>query len=250
MSRSQPTDRTPNPATRFYEWSGGEGIIRYYSKEESKNIDVGDKFSFILLDSLATIKGWNDASDSGIFSNEVKDTRAEPLLVKSFKGGVIAEGFYSQIRDRVKAAGGHFTTNLYIAYKDGNELKLGSLQFKGAALNSWVDFQKENRQAVYDKAVAISGSTEGKKGRVTYQTPNFKLVDISPEMNAKALVLDKELQAYLKGYFQRTKVDQVASHDNLPGEQDYSQERPPLDQRQEPEEDLKDVFPDDSDVPF
>ena len=119
MSRSNPTDNTPNPCTRWYEWDGANGGVRYYDKEAKKNIPVPDSFVFILLDELGTIKGWHDASDSGIYSNEVRDTKQETLLVKSFKGGVLAEGLYANIRDRVtsKAVGGKFSMSCYIGYK-------------------------------------------------------------------------------------------------------------------------------------
>lgn len=211
MSRSNPTDNTPNPSTRWHEWQGENGVVRYYDKEKKENITVKLPFTFILLDETATVKGWHDASDSGIFSNEVRDTRAETLVVKAFKGGILAEGFYANIRDRVGAQGGHFTTNLYIGYKDSNgNLAIGSLQLKGAALNSWVEFKKANRQDIYKKAVKINGYVEGKKGKITFRTPTFAIAEIAEKTNTEAVALDSILQHYLKGYFSRTRTDQVA----------------------------------------
>lgn len=221
MSRSRPTDNTPNPSTRWFEWAGGAGEIKYYDKDKKETVTVGDKFTFILLDQLATVKGWHDPSAKGIFSNEVRDTRSDILVVKTFGGKTLAEGLYSQIKDRVSASGGHFTTNLYIAYKDGAELKIGSLQFKGAALSAWMEFSKAFRNDIYKQAININGSTEGKKGSVKFKTPNFDLQDISEDTNKKATELDTQLQAFLEGYFKRTHIERV--DDQLPGEEDFEQ---------------------------
>jgi hypothetical protein len=219
MSRSNPTDNTPNPCTRWFEWGGSSGSISYYDKEKKENVDVGNNFVFILLDELACVKGWHDASDSGIFSNEVRDTKKDTLLVKAFKGGILAEGFYSNIRDRIVAQGGHFVQNCYIGYKNGNDLALGSIQFKGSALNAWVEFKKacgstiangKSIKDIYAKAVKISGFTEGKKGSITYRVPQFSIVPISLETDSAAVKLDETLQAYLTSYLARTKTEQVS----------------------------------------
>lgn len=230
MSRSKPTDNSPNPATRWFEWDGATGNVRYYDKEAKENVVEGDKFTFILLDQLSTVKGWNDASDSGIYANEVKDTRSEPLIVKAFKGGVLAEGFYKNIRDKVIAQGGHFVSNCYIAWRDVDGLRLGSVQFKGSALRSWMEFTKENRADLYKKAVKIDGSVEGKKGKVVFKTPVFSLVPISAEADQQALELDHVLQGYLESYFSRTRTEQSEPHNDLP------EEPPPTHHEPEPEE--------------
>lgn len=239
MSRSNPTDRSSNPATRWFEWDGENGGIRFYDKQAGQNMEVGDKMSFILLDELATVKGWHNDSDSGIYANEVRDTVQETFVVKAFKGGVIAQGFYRQIRDRIAAAGGKFVNNCYIAYKDG-EMKIGSLQFKGAALNSWVEFKKAHRGDLYKKAIAITGKATGKKGKIVYCTPVFAIRDITPETDDEAKKLDHSLQEYLKSYFARTRGDQVAQPPA--NAESYSQESEP-----EPEEIHKPSRPEPSD---
>lgn len=205
MSRSNPNTGSSNPSTRWHEWAGDKGGVRYFDKAALANVDVPYPFTFVLLDETATIKGWHDASDSGIYSNEVRDTRQEVFVVKAFKGGEIANGVYAGIRDRVGNLGGHFVANLYIAYRDGADLRIGSIQFKGAALKEWMEFRKANRKALYEKGIAITGATQGKKGSITYYTPKFGLVAVSDETNAKAVELDKELQEYLRSYFSRTK---------------------------------------------
>jgi len=219
MSRSNPTDNSPNPTTRWFEWDGGNGGVRYYDKEAKKNVEVGD-FTFILLDEMSTVKGWHDPSDSGIYSNEVRDTKQETLLVKSFKGGVLGEGLYAQIRDRITAIGGKYSSSCYIAYKDDTgKLALGNIQLNGAVLNLWVDFKKASPSSMvngksvkdlYTKAIRISGKVAKKKGRVDFVVPEkFAFVPISPQANAEANELDKQLQSFLTAYLSRTKVEQA-----------------------------------------
>lgn len=211
MSRSNPQENgAPNPAVRWFEWNGEKGVVRYYDRDAKANVDVGSDFTFVLLDQLGSVRGWHDATESGIYSNEVKDTRQEVLVVKAFKGGVLAEGLYKDIKDRVNNLGGQFVANCYIAFRDGgSRLSIGSLRFKGAALGAWMEFCKAHRANLYKKAVRIHGFTEGKKGRIVFRVPVLALVDLSEQSNAEATVLDVTLQEFLAGYFQRTTRDQV-----------------------------------------
>ena len=220
MSRSNPSDTTPNPSQRWHEWDGENGQVRYFDKEakslkdptkKGQNIICPLPFTFIVLDETATVKGWHEASESGIYSNEVRDTRADVLVVKAFKGGILAEGLYANIRDRVAAMDGYFVTNIYIGYKDAaGQLQIGALQFKGASLNNWVEFKNKHRAEIYKKAVNIVSFTQHKKGKIDYRKPVFSINAISDKTDAEAKALDMLLQQYLNGYFSRTKSQQVA----------------------------------------
>ena len=225
MSRSNPTEGVRNPATRWFAFASGMdgGFVRYYDKEAEKNINLGDaetggKFLFILLDELATVQGWHDASDSGIYANEVRDTRQETLVVKSFKGGELAAGLYANIKDRIVANGGHFVSSCYIAYKDeGGALKIGNIRFKGAALGAWMEFKKQcptkkdangkSLKAYFVDAVKIVGFEQQKKGGTTFRVPKFALATLAEETNTQAIALDGELQAFLADYLKRPKAE-------------------------------------------
>ena len=224
MSRSNPTDAARNPATRWFEFASGAdgGFVRYYDKDAEQQVPLGDAenggvFTFILLDELATVKGWNDASESAIFANEVRDTRQDAFVVKAFKGGELATGLYAQIKDRIVAVGGHFVSSCYIAYKDGDELRIGNIRFKGAALSAWMDFKKEcptkkdasgkSVKAYYVDAVKIAGFEQQKKGGTTFRVPKFSLAPLSEDTNKQALALDAELQAYLADYLKRPRAE-------------------------------------------
>lgn len=215
MSRSNPTANNPHPASRWIEWDGEKGELRYYDKEaphptdkdkKGANVIINQPFTFLVLDETSAITGWHEQSKSGIVSNEVRDLRDSPLLVKSFKGGNIANGLYAQIKDRVVAAGGQFKDNLYLVYKNPTtkKLEIGVLQLKGSAVSVWMDFRRKAGKAVIEKAVVINGSTDGKKGAIKFKTPIFSLKDVSDETNNEAVRIDKEvLQPYLAEYFKR-----------------------------------------------
>lgn len=219
MSRSNPTEGIQNPAVRRFEWKGSKGCFVYYDKDRKENIEVASGFTFILLDRLANVRGYNKKQKMGIYSNEVRDTRSDPFVVKFYNGPVIAEGVWADIKDKVTARSGKFGINCYVAFKLGNELKIGSVQLTGCALGPWIEFEKAHRkrvnsggkliQEIYARAIAVKSSERDTSGDVEFEKPVFSLVEISDETNRAAIELDKELQDYLAGYLKRPKVEQV-----------------------------------------
>lgn len=218
MSRSNPNEGVRNPATRWFTWAGGgdQGYVEWYDKDAKQNVKMESPFTFLLLDELSTVKGWHEGSESAIYANEVRDLRQETLLVRSFKGGELASGLYTDIKDKVSARGGHYHGSVYIAYKDGDELKIGNLGLKGAALSAWMDFKKsapskknaegKSLKAYFIDAVVVNGFADGKKGGTKFRTPTFALKSVGDETNAKAMGLDAELQAFLADYLKRPKA--------------------------------------------
>lgn len=221
MSRSNPSNSVKNPATRWIEWNGEKGVFRYYDKEsalEDKNIELNE-LTFLLLDRVGAVTGWSEAYKSGIYSNQVRSSKKEPLIVSAFNksDGPIAEGIWTDIKDLVNTKGGKFTANIYAAMKIGGSLSIVCVQFKGAALNAWSEFEKNAGESIFKKAVKFSGSTEGKKGRVVFFTPKFTLVDVSPETDRAAVELDKQLQEYLKQALGKsTQSQEVQSEEEAP----------------------------------
>lgn len=212
MSRSNPSEHVSNPATRWFEWNSEKGCVRYYDKDAKENVDVPLPFTFLLLDQLASVRGWHEQSKSGIYSNEVKDTTKDVLVVKAFKGGLIAEGLYKDIKLQVNNVGGAYTANCYIAYKDGGgDLLIGAIRFKGASLGAWMDFTKDHRGDLYKGVVKIDGFAEGKKGRVVFTTPTFSVAAVSSDTDEAAQELDEELQEFLSAYLKRNTRDRAES---------------------------------------
>lgn len=253
MSRSNPNENAPHPCEKWFEWNGETGEVRYYDKDKKTNVVIGSDFTFLLLDRLSTIKGYNERAKKGMYSNEVRDLKKEALVVKC-GGNIVAEGFYQQIKDRVNNLGGSYAVNCYMVFKEEGVYKIGSMMLKGAALGPWIDFEKANRDALYKKAIRIFGSTNHKKGKVEFKAPKFFLREVDEKSDEEASRLDAEkLQPYLKAYFARTATDQLDQRtphspedenqargggDDVPDDtRDHSQGDPDLD-------------PPDSDIPF
>ena len=194
-----------NPATKFLDWKSNDKSFEYYDKEAQKKVQVPLPFKFLVLDELYTIKGWNDASSSSIFSNEVKYISKEPMTVKPFKGNEIAKGLYKDIKDKVVAAGGHYTKSIYIMLESG---ELANLQLKGSAVQKWGDFTQKTRNRLADEWITVSKALEGKKGAVKFFTPEFGFAkSLSSEESIQADDCYNVLENYLKSYL--TKVEQV-----------------------------------------
>lgn len=221
-----------HPCKFWFEWHGSGGYVFFYDKVKEEKVKCPQGFSFLFLDQVSVIGGWHEQSKSGIVSNEVRDSRIEPMHVRSFKGGPIAEGLYSAIKDRVNARGGYFCSSIYLAVKTKPGLAIGNLRLAGAALNAWVDFSKDNRADMNTKSVKITGVTKGKKGNIEFVTPIFGLIDCDDATNKEAVKLDLTLQEYLKAYFARQvgpvaqKSAESAAHEQKDAPDDQNQEEP------------------------
>jgi hypothetical protein len=187
-----------NPATKFIDWKSNDKCFSYYDKEEQKNILVSLPFKFLVLDELHTIKGWNDATQSSIYSNEVKFISKELMTVKPFKGNEIAKGLYKDIKDKIVAAGGHYVKSIYIMLEDGT---LANLQLKGSSVQKWGEFTQKTRSRLTDEWVQVATALEGKKGAVKFNTPEFTFLrSINDDEAKQADEVFDTLEAYLKTY--------------------------------------------------
>jgi len=204
--RDEFKSQNPNPAARFIEWSSNDKCFKYYDKETKENKLIKLPFKFLVLKQLSTIKGWHDASQSGIYSNEVVNTTTDVLKVKAFKGGVIAEGFYKDIKDRLQ--GGDYHQSVYVMLSDGS---IGNLSFKGSVINEWIEFTKKTRQRLPDEWVAVKVAKDGQKGAVKYSTPSFEFLStLAAADSTKADAAYDVLTEYFKGYFARSTEDDHA----------------------------------------
>jgi len=194
-----------NPATKFFDWKSNDKCFSYYDKDlatsnpETKGkVNVPLPFKFLVLDELHAIKGWNDATSSGIFSNEVKFISKEVMTVKTFKGNEIAKGFYKDIKEKVVSAGGHYVKSIYVMLEDGS---LANIQLKGSAVQKWGEFTQKTRNRLPDEWVVVAKTLEGKKGVVKFNTPEFtferSINDAEAEMADEAFNI---LETYLKAY--------------------------------------------------
>lgn len=191
-----------NPATKFFDWKSNDKCFSYYDKEKKENVLVPLPFKFLVLDELHTVKGWNDATQSAIYSNEVKFIGTETMTVKPFKGNEIAKGLYKDIKEKVKSAGGHYVKSIYIMLEDGS---LANLQLKGSSVQKWGEFTQKTRNRLPDEWVVVEKAVDGKKGAVKFTTPEFKFHKSLSE--GEAQMADEAfniLESYLKTYLAKS----------------------------------------------
>lgn len=228
MSRSNNTDLV-NPADRFLDWKGGDGVLEYYDKDAEERVQVPLPFKFLVLDRVAQVGGGTGRGNDyqGFWSNAVRDTRKEPFIVRS-KQGVYAEGLWKDIKDQHTA----FITGLYIAYHGENGLTIGYLKLKGAANSSWIDFTNKHQRDIYKGVFSITGKELDDSGPVKFYRPTFAWSDkVSEETNDEALALDEQiLQPYLMAYFSRSIEPEYSGNDEQAHlRPDVTQEPPPED---------------------
>jgi hypothetical protein len=197
-----------NPATKFLNWKSNDQNFSYYDKEKTENVKIELPFKFLFLDQLQSVKGWSDALNGQIISNEVKTVSDQELNVvcyhKNVKGEqaktTIAKGLYSNIKDAVVSAGAKYHKSIYIMLEDGT---LANIQLKGASVKEWSEFFNKNKSRLADEWIEIESAKEDKKGAVKFWTPVFKFKSSLTEIESKMAdetfdVLDNYLQAYLK----------------------------------------------------
>jgi hypothetical protein len=195
MSRSNPRVESSNPCKKFLKWKGAEGHFVMWNKTTEKEEIVNPR-RMLFLDKLFTVKGFSDKHQQGIYSNEIHSTKTEQLNVRVFgNDSVSIVGLYDEIKDKMPA-GAKLGNSLYVMC----EGEIINLQLTGSALSAWIEFCKANK-SWQSGAIVFEGKSElKKKGATKYYEPIFSLADATPEEDAKAIELDKELQDYFKGY--------------------------------------------------
>jgi hypothetical protein len=153
-------------------------------------VPVGEPIHIIVLDQLSTITGFDDATESGIYSNEVHNLATEKLTVKAHKGGELAEGLYQDIKGV-----GKFTKSVYACLIKGGELELVNFKFSGSSLSPWIDAKVGDDGCVIELK---SNDVELKKGTNTYYAPTITRKVVRQDILEKAMKIDDELQTYFR----------------------------------------------------
>lgn len=204
MARISHTNEAPksaNPTSKYLEWKSNDKSFSYYDKEAGENVKVELPLKFLFLQNYHTVKGWNDASESGIYSNEVFYIGSEPMTVRSFKGGVIAEGLYKDIKPTITAAGGKYNRSIYVMLEDGT---VANISLKGSGVRQWSDFMEANKNLIDNQWIEVLTSNDEKKGSIKYSTPEFTVgANLTKQDSAKADDVAAELKTYLDGYFKK-----------------------------------------------
>lgn len=199
MSRSNPT--LQNPAQHFFEWKAGEGKLQWYDKEKEKNVLVKLPFEFLVLDELHTVTGYSKQDESGIWANEVRYIKDEPLYVKT-RRGPIEDATYSELK-QTNRKGGKYAKSIYLAHKIGEEWVIGNFKAHGSAVSAWIEFSKKYH--TQDGKIIMTRGKQEEAQTGPFFPPAFEWVRSTAEENEIAIDLDKELQVYLSQYLKTPK---------------------------------------------
>lgn len=195
MGFSSYHNSTPNPAQKYYKWSGGykeevtlpdggtankiSGRLTYWDKEageNGENIPVPLPFAFCALEQTRAITGFSPTPGSNIryFSNETVDNDEIMVVQRKDATGTheVCRGRYSEIKEKLPQ-GARLQVNLYI-YNPHSE-QIERLNLSGSALGAFINFTKNNK-GIYDQMMTIDASGELKKtGTVEFMPPKFAL---------------------------------------------------------------------------
>jgi hypothetical protein len=161
-----------NPTSRYMEWKSNDQAFEFYDKNVGQKIKVELPMKFLFLQHYHTVRGYSEASNSGIYANEVFYIGSEPMAVRSHKGGLIVEGLYKDIKSQVLAAGGKYHRSVYGMLEDGT---IVNLSFKGAVVSEWSNFMDDNKNNVDNAWIEVNEAKQMKKGSVKYSVPQFTL---------------------------------------------------------------------------
>lgn len=208
--REQFGSSTPSPVVRYYEWKSDEKKFGFYDKESGENkLVMPLKVAF--LTTRACVRGWHDETESGIYSNEVRNTAQETLNVYSSKpnkagNNLLATGIYKEIKGNL--AGGHYEKVVY-AYEFG--VGVVKINLKGSGLMAYSTFEKEVGKKTFDFMIEVKSATSAKKGKVNYSTPDFTLGEaLTKEQDGEVNVAFTAVDEYFKS---REKSDEVETQE-------------------------------------
>ena len=208
MSRTtqKKTSSMKSPVKFYIEFKGDTGTYTYSVKNEDGSYETKklDQLKFILIETKASIIGWSDEHGKKIFSNLVDDSKKEEFQLKVKTSGgkieVLAQGLYSDNKEKFKALGGKFCTNLFALAEIDGQYEPVILQVSKNSQAEWSRFTKDNPiRKLYDSIIIAGKGGENKKGRVVYFAPLFETAELPSDLAELADNFDKnELTPYFK----------------------------------------------------
>ncbi|KQS34010.1 hypothetical protein ASG33_08240 [Dyadobacter sp. Leaf189] len=129
-----------------------------------------------------------------VFSNEIRFSSKEELNVRWSDNTTIAKGLWKDIKDEVKANGGHFT-KLFYAMSDN--LELVCIRIKGNGLLSWGEVVGKSQKKQQSEWISVTGYAEKAFGESINTFPTFNFGGgLTPSEDQVANDLFAELKEY------------------------------------------------------
>lgn len=217
VNHAKPEGASQNPTKKYLSWKSNDKSFSYYDKELGENVEVPLPMKFVFLQHYHTVKGWNDASASGIWANEVYYIGSEEMTVRAFKGGEIASGIYKEIKGRVNAAGGKYHRSIYVALEDGT---LANISIKGAVVKEWSDFFDQNKNLIDNQWVEVNEAKDEKKGSIKYSVPSFSLGSTLDKKGiSNADIAAEELRVHMESYFSKDDSNEDVDEEEFSSEE-------------------------------
>ena len=172
MSRETEFQTLENPATSYVAWASNEKSWRFYDKVKKEKTVRDLPVEFIVVKQGSAIKGWDDNAGEGIYSNIITNVSAQEFRVRCGKS-LIAQGLYSEIKEKIKGMGAHYEAKLFAVM--GDEIVM--IDLKGAVLGEWATFLKKNSNNLTSHKIIVKKHDDRKKGAVKYSVPLFEIGD-------------------------------------------------------------------------
>lgn len=206
-----------NPARVWVRFKAGkdQGFFEGYDKDQEEEservVNLGEALNIIPLFEHYGVEGFNNESAKGFYSNEVKDITNDILSVK-LGNELFATGRWSEIREKVKSAGGKFANVVYFAFFQRgkkNEIlpRIGATKLSGASANVWIKANvrlPEMRLLQVKKGALIKTRTVNGKD-INLSSPYYSLEIIKHKKNddlvEQAFQFAADLKVYFEGYF-------------------------------------------------
>lgn len=190
-----------NPAEKWLEFKSDSKTFRYWDKEAKEEVEVGIPFRFILIKQMHMVRGWDSRSESRIYSNEVASLDKEDFLVKSFSGGNLVSGKWSDIKEKVDRVGGKYHKSIYALVESEGGFQLVNFALKGSAVSQWINFFQDHKSETVSNWVNISKTKQEKTGSIKYNVPVFEVgEEITDTEDKTAEEYFDKLKAYFHSY--------------------------------------------------
>jgi hypothetical protein len=217
-----------NPALKTFKWKNAKvetlkdektgkvlkdeaGIVKqkvvrpsgwYYWDKSLNDGDGGEvllemPFSWVWLESTTSFSGFNKDKGQGVYSNEVLNTKTQPLTVKC-GNETIAEGLYQEIKDEVKGQGGKYCASIYGLMKnEEGEYEVVRFLMVGSSRDTWMSHSNVQKNKTHCITYYDVIEKETPKNDV-YECPLFKYMPLDEEFAQEA---DRVAMEIIDPYF-------------------------------------------------
>jgi len=204
MGRTDTSNRMKSPVKYYISFSGETGTFSYWDGAKAVSVD---KLEFVVMDTRMSIAGWSDACEARIYSGYFNSTK-DKINVRAGNKDLFTDVSFHEDKEKIKAAGGNFQTNVFALADINGEWEIVNIQFSKSSLSAWTEFTGETQMfKVYKSLVTAVKGEQQKKGKVLYYMPTFTTEDLTLELSGDA---DAAYVNMIKPYLTQNKQEEVA----------------------------------------